>query len=127
MPFNYGLRLDNRQRIANARDKPIKANKNQAVDGAEGLLLRSGSPQNVYLLTQRHNFRVERCPRPKQIYDHPNNEPDRILIPQQHRPILDQLLIRLSLRQGQAAPRLAKAHRIIFNAIRDRDAETAET
>jgi hypothetical protein len=44
------LRLDNRQRIANAREKPIKANKNQAVDGAEGLFLSSGSPQNVYLL-----------------------------------------------------------------------------
>jgi DNA-binding FadR family transcriptional regulator len=30
-------------------------------------------------------------------------------------------------RLNQAAPRLAKAHRIIFNAIRDRDAEAAET
>jgi GntR family transcriptional repressor for pyruvate dehydrogenase complex len=29
-------------------------------------------------------------------------------------------------RLKQSAPRLAKAHRIIFNAIRDRDAETAE-
>ena len=48
MPFDYGLRLNNRQRIANA--KPIEANKNQSVDGAEGLFLRSGSPQNVYLL-----------------------------------------------------------------------------
>ena len=45
MPFDHGLRLNNRQRIANAREKPIKANKNQAVDGAEGLFLRSGSPQ----------------------------------------------------------------------------------
>ena len=101
MPFDHGLRLNNRQRIANAREKPIKANKNQAVDGAEGLFLRSGSPQNVYLLPQRQNFRLERCPRPKQIYDHPNNEPDKISHPQQHRPILDQLLVRLSLRQGQ--------------------------
>jgi hypothetical protein len=39
MPFAYGLRLDNRQRIANAREKPIKAHKNQSVDGAEGLSL----------------------------------------------------------------------------------------
>src|SRR6267142_26657 len=101
MPFDYGLRLDNRQRIANARAKPAEANKNQAVDGAEGLFLRSGSPQNVYLLPQRQNFRLERCPRPKQIYDRPNNEPDKISHPQQHRPILDQLLVRLSLRQGQ--------------------------
>src|SRR3984893_5640357 len=45
MPFDYGLRLHNRQRLANARAKPIEANKNQSVDGAEGLFLRSGSPQ----------------------------------------------------------------------------------
>ena len=75
------LRLNNRQRIANAREKPIKANKNQAVDGAEGLFLRSGSPQNVYLLPQHPNFSLERCPRPKQICDHPNNEPDKISHP----------------------------------------------
>jgi hypothetical protein len=31
MPLDHGLRLNNRQRIANAREKPIKANKNQAV------------------------------------------------------------------------------------------------
>jgi hypothetical protein len=45
------------------------------------LFLRSGSPQNVYLLPQRRNFRLERCPRPKQICDHPNNEPDKISHP----------------------------------------------
>src|SRR3979411_551219 len=81
MPFDYGLRLNNRQRIANAREKPIEANKNHAGDGAEGLFLRSGSPQHVYLLPQRQNFRLERCPRPKQIYDRPNNEPDMISHP----------------------------------------------
>jgi hypothetical protein len=81
MPFDYGLRLHNRQRLANARAKPIEANKNQSVDGAEGLFLRSGSPQNVYLLPQHPNFRLERCPRPKQICDHPNNEPDKISHP----------------------------------------------
>src|SRR5260370_34256207 len=81
MPFDYGFRLTNGQRIANAREKPIEAHKNQSVDGAEGLLLRSGSPQNVYLLPQRQNFRLKRCPRPKQIYDHPNNEPDKISHP----------------------------------------------
>jgi hypothetical protein len=67
--------------IANAREKPIKANKNQAVDGAEGLFLRSGSPQNIYLLPQHPNFHPKRCPRPKQICDHPNNEPDKISHP----------------------------------------------
>src|ERR1700722_7640821 len=81
MPFDYGLRLHNRQRIANARAKPTEANKNQSVDGAEGLFLRSGSPQNVYLLPQRPNFSLKRCPRPKQINDHPNDEPDKISHP----------------------------------------------
>src|SRR5258708_26146504 len=81
MPFDYGLRLHNRQRLANARAKPIEANENQSVDGAEGLFLRSGSPQNVYLLPQHPNFRLERCPRPKQICDHQNNEPDKISHP----------------------------------------------
>src|ERR1700730_3689100 len=81
MPFDYGLRLNDRQRIADARKKPIEANKNQSVDGAEGLFLRSDSPQNVYLLSQRQNFRLERCPRPKQIHDHPNNESDKISHP----------------------------------------------
>jgi Fumarylacetoacetate (FAA) hydrolase family len=81
MPFDHGLRLNNRQRIANARAKPIEANKNQAVYGAEGLFLRSGSPQNVYLLPQHPNFHLKRCPRPKQICDHPNNEPDKISHP----------------------------------------------
>src|SRR5713101_8950239 len=81
MPFDYGLRLNNRQRIANAREKPIEANKNQSVDGAKGLFLRSGSPQNVYLLPQRQDFRLERCPRPKQIYDYRNDEPDKLCHP----------------------------------------------
>src|SRR3984957_6021593 len=81
MPFDHGLRLNYCQRIANAWEKPIKANKNQAVDGAEGLFLGSGSPQNVYLLPQHPNFHLKRCPRPKQICDHPNNEPDKISHP----------------------------------------------
>src|SRR6202049_3464734 len=81
MPFDHGLRLNNPHRIANAREKPIEANKNQSVDGVEGLFLRSGSPQNVYLLPQHPNFHLKRCPRPKQICDHPNNEPDKISHP----------------------------------------------
>src|SRR3979411_2512269 len=71
MPFDYGLRLNDRQRIANAREKSIEANKDQSVDGAEGLFLRSGSPQNVYLLPQHPNFCLERRPRPDQIDDRP--------------------------------------------------------
>src|ERR1700716_2255006 len=82
MPFDYGLPLHNRQRIANARAKPIEANKNQSVDGAEGLFLGSGSPQNVYLLPHHPNFRLEPCPRPKQINGHVRNKAEKILSPE---------------------------------------------
>jgi MlrC C-terminus len=56
----------------------LQANKNQSVDRAEGLFLRRGSPQNVYLLPRHPNFCLKRRPRPDQIDDHPNNEPDNI-------------------------------------------------
>src|SRR3981081_1408821 len=81
MPFDYGLRLNDRQRIANAREKSIEANKNQSVDGAEGLFLGSGAPQHFHLLPEHPNFRLDRCPRPKQINDHPNNKADKISHP----------------------------------------------
>jgi len=111
MPFDHGLGLDNRQRTANAREKPIEANKNQSVDGAEGLFLRSGSPQNVYLLPQHPNFRLERCPRPKQINDRPNNEPDKISHPATASPDSRSTAsqIEFAMRQGQ--PGMADFHR----------------
>src|ERR1700758_3111616 len=43
--------------------------------------LHTGSPQNVCLLPQHPSFHLERYPRPKQICDHPNNEPDKISHP----------------------------------------------
>jgi hypothetical protein len=43
--------------------------------------LGAGSPQNVYRLPRHPNFHLKRCPRPKQICDHPNNEPDKISHP----------------------------------------------
>jgi hypothetical protein len=105
MPFDYGLRLNNRQRIANAREKPTEANKNQSVDGAEGLfLIRCGSPQNVYLLPQRQNFRLERCPRPKQIYDPPNNEPDNISHPATASPDSRSTASQIEFATGTRAP-----------------------
>ena len=121
MPFDYGLRLDNRQRIANAGEKPIKANKNQAVDSAEGVSLRSGSPQNIYPLPQRQNFRLERCPRSAACDRNRSTTIQtmcltRSLMPQQHRPILDQLLVRLSLRQGQPMKRETSADMRLLRA-----------
>jgi hypothetical protein len=50
MPANYGLRLDDRQRIANSRDHPIETNEYHSVDSAEGEFPWNTSLQDVYLL-----------------------------------------------------------------------------
>jgi hypothetical protein len=50
MPTDDCLRLDDRQRIAHFMEQPIQTNEYQLVDGTEGKLLRSSSPQNVDLL-----------------------------------------------------------------------------
>jgi hypothetical protein len=78
MPTNNGVRLHDRQRIANFREQPIETNEYQAVDGAEGELFWSSSPQNVYLLPQSPNLCLECCPRPDQIDNRPTNKPEKI-------------------------------------------------
>src|SRR5258705_12300266 len=55
MPADNGVRLDDRQRIANFREQPIETNEYHSVDGAEGEFLWSSSPQNVDPLPQRPN------------------------------------------------------------------------
>ena len=62
MPTNNGVRLHDRQRIANVWKQPIENNEYQAVEDAERNSLRSSPPQNVYLLSQRPNLCLERCP-----------------------------------------------------------------
>src|SRR4051794_27522689 len=101
MPFDPGLRLDDRQRIANGRARPIEANKNQSVDGAEGLFLRSGSPQ-TFICCRNVRISASSAARARtRSATIQTMSLTRSLIRQQHRPILDQLLVRLSLRQGQ--------------------------
>src|SRR5712671_7218073 len=78
MPANNGVRLDDRQRIANFREHPIETNEYHSVDDAEGEFPWSTPPQNVYLLPQRPNLCLKRYPRPDQIDDHPTNEPAKI-------------------------------------------------
>jgi hypothetical protein len=78
MPADKGVRLDDRQRIANFREQPIETNKYHSVDGAEGEFLWSSSPQNVDLLPQRPNLCLKHYPRPDQIDNHPTNEPAKI-------------------------------------------------
>ena len=64
--------------IANSREQPIETNKYQSVDGTEGEFLWSSPPQDVYLLPQRQNLCLERCPRPEQIDDRPTNKSAKI-------------------------------------------------
>jgi hypothetical protein len=52
--------------------------RHQSVDGTEGLFLGGGSSQNNYLLPQRQDLCLDRCSRPKQIDNRPDNEPDKI-------------------------------------------------
>src|SRR5258707_8212923 len=77
-PARRGVRLDDRQRIANFREQPIETNEYHSVDGAEGEFLWSSSPQNVDLLPQRPNLCLKHYPRPDQIDNHPTNEPAKI-------------------------------------------------
>ena len=65
MPANNGVRLHDRQRIANVWKKPVETNEYQAIKDAERNSLRSSPPQNVYLLPQCPNLCLEGCPRPK--------------------------------------------------------------
>src|SRR5260370_16750233 len=111
MRFDDGLGFKKREGLGKAREKPIEANKNQSVDGVEGLFPRSGSPQDIYLLPQRQNFRLERCPRPKQINDHPNNEPDKISHPVTADPISRSTAsqIEFATGTGSAPNRLGRA------------------
>jgi hypothetical protein len=78
MPADNGVRLNDRQSIANSREQPIETNEYQSVDGTEGEFLWSSPPQDVYLLPQRPNLCLERCPRPEQIDDHPTNKSAKI-------------------------------------------------
>src|SRR5450759_4560082 len=78
MPADKGVRLNDRQSIANSREQPIETNEYQTVDGTEGEFLWSSPPQDVYLLPQRPNLCLERCPRPEQIDDCPTNKSAKI-------------------------------------------------
>jgi hypothetical protein len=78
MPADNGVRLNDRQRIANSRKQPIETNEYQSVDGTEGEFLWSGPPQDVYLLPQRPNLCLEHCPRPEQIDERPTNKSAKI-------------------------------------------------
>src|SRR3989304_3538995 len=106
MPADNGVRLNDRQRIANSREQPIETNEYQSVDGIEGVFLWSSPPQDVYLLPQRPNLCLERCPRPEQVDDRPTNKSAKIPHPTTGLPDSRLTASRIGLRQGQSAPTL---------------------
>jgi hypothetical protein len=75
MPADKGVRLDDRQRIANFREQPIETNEYHSVEGAEGEFLWSSSPQNVDLLMKQG---ANACP----VRQIPAAEIERIVIEQ---------------------------------------------
>jgi hypothetical protein len=100
MPADNGVRLNDRQSIANSREQPIETNEYQSVDGTEGDFLWSSPPQNVYLLPQGPNLCLEDCPRPEQIDDHPTNKSAKIPHPTRGLPDSRSPVSRIGLRQG---------------------------
>src|SRR5258705_5492042 len=88
MPADKGVRLDDRQRIANFREQPIETNEYHSVDGAKGESLWSSSSQNVDLLPQRPNLCLKHYPRIRSTTIQPMSL-QRSLIAHDHRPILD--------------------------------------
>jgi hypothetical protein len=78
LPADNGVRLNDRQRLTSSWEQPIDTNEYQSVDGTEGEFLWSSPPQDVYLLPQRPNLCLKRCPRPDQIDNRPTNEPAKI-------------------------------------------------
>src|ERR1039458_5307989 len=101
MPADNGVRLNDRQNIANSGKQPIETNEYQSVDGTEGEFLWSSPPQNVYLLPQRPNLCLKRCPRPEQIDDQPTNKSAKIPHPTRGLPDSRSTASRIGLRQGQ--------------------------
>jgi hypothetical protein len=67
----------------------------------KGEFLWSSPPQDVYLLPQRPNLCLERCPRPEQIDNRPTNKSAKIPHPTTGLPDSRSTASRIGLRQGQ--------------------------
>jgi hypothetical protein len=60
MPTDDRLRFDDHEGIHNVWCNPIEANKNQAIESAEGESFRRSSSQHIELVAQRYDLRLER-------------------------------------------------------------------
>ena len=101
MPFDYGLRLDNRQRIANAGEKPIRQTKIKRSMALKVCLLGAVRRRTLICCRNIQSSTWSAARDRNRSATIQTMSLTRSLITQQHRPILDQLLVRLSLRQGQ--------------------------
>jgi hypothetical protein len=65
MPAQQRLRPDDLQSFQDPGSKPIKPNKQQPVDAADGHSLRGFAPQDVELMSKYEVFGFQRSPRPE--------------------------------------------------------------
>jgi hypothetical protein len=97
---DHGVRLDDRQRIANFREQPIETNEYHSVDGAEGEFLWSTSPQNLICC---RNVQISASSITRDRIRSTTIQPmslQRSLIAHDHRPILDRLPSRIRFATG---------------------------
>src|SRR6266478_7462835 len=102
MPADKGVRLDDRQRIANFREQPIETNEYHSVDGAEGEFF--GAVRRRTLICCR-NVQISASSITRDRIRSTTIQPmslQRSLIAHDHRPILDRLPSRIRFATGTA-------------------------
>src|SRR6266852_3510285 len=76
VPSDYGPGPNNRKRIKNAREEAIETNDTNRSMAPKVCFL--GAVRRRTMICCRYNLCLERCPRPKQIDNRPDNEPEKI-------------------------------------------------
>jgi hypothetical protein len=87
VPAQQRLRPYNLQSVQHPGSQPIKPNKQQAVDAAEGQSLWGFAPQDVELVSKHKDFGFQRCPRPEQPDQGAPDQPAKIAHRWNYRPI----------------------------------------
>src|SRR5207244_6966167 len=77
-PTHYGIRLDDRQRAANIGEQSIEADEYQSVDAADEKPFWRGPPQDIDLLAQHQDLRLERPSRSEHVDEHPPDQSAKV-------------------------------------------------
>src|ERR1700704_3969606 len=107
MPADKGVRLDDRQRIANFREQPIETNEYHSVDGAEGEFFFGAVRRSTLICCRSVQISASRITRDR--IRSTTIQPmslQRSLIARDHRPILDRLPSRIRFATGTTVARL---------------------